>query len=90
MKYIVTESDEGLREIFVFPRGVNHDTMAEAIGHIKNQSHGEWRRVTRKPVSAGFVEGGRCCGRSESLKLEPAEGDTELLNSYSGATVVMN
>jgi len=80
MKYIVTESDEGKREIFLFPRAVNHDAMAEALYGIKDQTRGDWRRIRRKPVSAGFVEGGKCVGRSESLNLNSQAGDTALLS----------
>lgn len=79
MKYIVTKTEDGKRDIFLFPSTINHDAMAEALYGIKNQTHGDWERIRRKPVSAGFIEGGKCCGRSESLRLESHAGDTELL-----------
>jgi len=89
MKYIVTENEEGEREIFVFPRSVPHNAFAEVVAGIRNQTHGNWRRIRRKPVSAGFVDGGRCHGRSESLHLKSRPEDTELLglsNETSSAT----
>lgn len=80
MKYIVTKNEEGKEEIFVFPKAVNHDAMAEMLARIKNQTHGNWRRVTRTPVSAGFVRAdGSCYGHSESLNLASRPEDAKLL-----------
>lgn len=79
MKYICMINGDK-QEIFTFPRTVNHDAMAEVLGSIKNQTHGDWRRVFREPVSAGFVDGkGNCYGESESMGLESREEDTHLL-----------
>lgn len=81
MKYIVTVTEDGVREIFVFPRSVHHSAMAEAVARIKevNGPH-DWRRITRTPVSAGFVDNnGVCHGKSESLRLESSAEDTALL-----------
>jgi len=79
-KYICTDSEWG-EEIFTFPSSVNHDAMAEVLEGIKNHTHGNWKRVWRKPISAGFVNAsGFCFGKSETLNLESrAEKDTELL-----------
>lgn len=84
-KYIVTVGQDGLEEIFTFPMSVNHDCMAEVLGVIKNQTHGDWHRVRRRPVSAGFVTfDGYCSGRSETLNLDSRpEQDTALLGMYS-------
>jgi hypothetical protein len=79
MKYITTKSEEGKTEIFLFPRDINHDAMAEAIARVRNQTTGEWRRIRREPVSAGFVTGGVCHGESETLRLKSCESDTALL-----------
>lgn len=79
-KYIVTATEEGDEEIFIFPASVNHDIMAEAIYALKNKSHGAWKRIYRKPVSAGFVDGGKCTGRSETLGLSCRPQDTSFLN----------
>lgn len=69
MKYIVTERN-GIEEMFVFPDTINHDCMAEVINRIKNNSQGNWYRVPRRPISAGFITvDGECYGRSETLNL---------------------
>jgi len=82
-KYICTVSEDKREEVFVFPRSVDHDAMAEALQGIKDQTHGNWNRVFRTPVSAGFVDGaGNCYGLSESLGLNSRpEVDTALLSS---------
>lgn len=81
MKYIVTQRDDGTEEIFVFPNSVNHDCLAEVLPHIKDQSHDNWCRVYRKPISAGFIyPSGECHGRSETLNLSSrGDVDTALL-----------
>ena len=86
MKYIRTEDENGVYEIFIFPRTVNHDAMAEVLSGIKNHTHGDWSRVRRVPISAGFVSStGKCFGESESLSLVSFPEDTELLEKqYRG------
>jgi len=79
MKYIVTKNKEGKEEMFTFPNSINHDIMAEAVSHLKNQSHGSWFRVFRSVISAGFVSGGQCTGKSESLGLVSRPQDTDIL-----------
>jgi len=70
VKYIVTER-EGIEEMFVFPDTINHDCMAEVLNAIKNQRSGDWRRIRRTPISAGFISvDGECYGRSETLRLD--------------------
>lgn len=81
MKYICTETLDGTKEIFTFPNTVDHDVMAESICRMKNQSWGNWERVVREPISAGFVEGTVCFGKSETLNLSSRFEDTELLRS---------
>lgn len=70
MKYVVMKDREGKEEIFIFPASINHDCIAEVLGRIKNKTHGSWLRIFREPVSAGFTDGVRCTGRSESLNLD--------------------
>jgi len=84
MKYIVTKQEEDeLEEIFLFPRNVNHDCMAEVLESIRNRKHSPWKRIHRQPISAGFVENGKCVGKSESLGLQSRpELDTALLNYH--------
>lgn len=70
MKYIVTKDEDGKEEIFIFPNAVHHDVMYNAVGRLKNQSHGSWQRTDRELVSAGFTDGVHCLGRSETLNVE--------------------
>lgn len=89
MKYIVTEREENgnrIEEIFVFDVNINHDCFGELAGKFKNSTWGNWHRVPRKPISAGFVEFRvrdgviGCYGESESLKLKSrGDIDTKLL-----------
>lgn len=79
MKYIVTTTESGDEEIFIFPSSVNHSIFAESICAMRNQRHGSWKRIRREPVSAGFIEGGKCVGNSESLGLRAREIDSSLL-----------
>jgi hypothetical protein len=81
MKYIVTKRPDGTEEIFIFPEDVHHTDMAEAVSFLKdhpNDSAG-WRRLARKPISAGFVECGKCVGESESLSLHSRPKDSKLI-----------
>lgn len=80
MKYIVTEDENGIKEIFTFPRSDSHDCMAEVLSFIKNHKQTGWKRIHRDPVSAGFVNiDGECFGRSESLNLKSSpDEDTAL------------
>lgn len=80
MKYICIEDDDGKPEIIVFSNSINHDVMAESVERMKNQTHGNWERVIRSPVSAGFVTSdSKCHGRSESLGLDSRPEDTSIL-----------
>lgn len=84
MKYVVMQDPDGVEQAFVFPREVDHDVMAEALACMKNQTHGNWYRVLRIPVSAGFVDSeGTCFGHSESLGLKSRPTDTALLASHA-------
>lgn len=80
MKYIATRDDNGKEEVFVFPKVIDYDGMAEVLNYIKNQVYGNWRRIPRKPVSAGFVDRNwKCYGKCESLGLESRDVDSEIL-----------
>lgn len=81
MKYVKTEDENGHQEIFIFPKTVNHDDLAEILSYIKVWQGNEWDRLFKKPISAGFVDRDwNCYGRSETLNLDscPVE-DTALL-----------
>ena len=86
MKYIVTKTEDDKEELFPFPVLIHHDAMAEALNRIKNQTHGDWHRVFRQPVSAGFISAeGTCYGESVTLGLKSRPEDTELLRRQMGA-----
>lgn len=70
MKYIVTLDESDIEEIFIFPKSVNHDVFANSVCRMKNQSHGNWQRITRDPIAAGFTDGTICWGRSETLNMD--------------------
>lgn len=80
MKYIVTRNDNGCEEIFTFPNSVNHDCFAEGVERLRNKSHGDWRRINRTVISAGFINrDGQCMGESLTLRLRSRpEEDTQL------------
>jgi hypothetical protein len=80
MKYICVENERGEQEIIMFHKTINHDVMAESVSLMKNQTHGNWERECRTPISAGFVDGEwRCYGRSETLDLDSRPEDTKIL-----------
>ena len=81
MKYICTTNEDDELEIFTFPNSVDHDAMAEVLNRIKNHTYGNWKRVRRTPISAGFVDSiGGCFGGSVTLNLDSRlNKDTALL-----------
>jgi hypothetical protein len=85
MKFITTRDDAGKEEIFLFPRNIDHDAMAEVLGRIKDHTYGNWQRVHREPIAAGFVsKSGLCFNMSESLHLKSRPEDTALLAQMLG------
>jgi hypothetical protein len=77
MKYVVVKI-KGKEHIFVFPRAINHDRMCEVLSFIKHGEARDWSREYAEPVSAGFVDGGKCHGRSETLNLD-SRGDLDTI-----------
>lgn len=69
MKYIVTLCEDGKEDIFIFSERIHHDCMMEALQGIRNQSWGEWGRKYREPIAAGFTDGAKCWGHSETLDI---------------------
>ena len=80
MKYVVVRSHVG-EQMFLFPKNINHDALAETLNHIKYGSGGNWERFPHEPVSAGFTDGATCYGRSESLNLDSRDIDTMILRN---------
>lgn len=79
MKYAVVLDESGKEQLVIFPKAFDHDAFAEVLSRIRVGGR-NWRREFRKPVSAGFTNGRRCYGRSETLNLDSREFiDTELL-----------
>ncbi|GAC1605795.1 MAG: hypothetical protein NVS3B3_04340 [Aquirhabdus sp.] len=78
MKYVVVHSEETGEQLFTFPKNINHDAFADVLRRIKTEGR-NWTRPFRKPISAGFTDGNRCYGRSETLDLDSRPVDTELL-----------
>lgn len=87
MKYICTESEEGVEEIFVFPKTVDHDVMAEGVEGMKNRTRDPWKRIYRMVKSAGFIDArGTCFGKSETLGIKSrGEIDTALFKAQQNA-----
>ena len=82
MKYVVVESEEQGKQLFIFPKNIDHDAFAEVLSNIrfyKNGNPRDWNRIYREPVSAGFTNGLTCYGKSESLGIASDKGDTALM-----------
>ena len=79
MKYIVTETEQGVQDIFIFDKQIHHDCFAEMVSRIKDQSGGNWNRIKRTPIAAGFFDGKTCYGHSETLKLRSRGAEDEKL-----------
>lgn len=81
MKYVVTEDEHGIVELYMFPRHINHDWFVECLGALRKGTPQNWDRLYHKPISAGFISSDmKCSGRSESLDLTSRpELDTLLL-----------
>lgn len=80
MKYITTKDEEGKEELFTFPKSIDHDAYAEALECFRSKTYGNWERIYREPIAAGFVDKNwKCYGGSETLNLASRKEDTELL-----------
>lgn len=79
VKYICTEDEEGKQEIFPFSRTIDHDCMARQIEQIRTSMFGNFDYIIRRPISAGFIKGRKCYGRSETLNLDSRPEDSDLL-----------
>jgi len=87
MKYVCTKDENGKEELWVFPKHIDHDRFAESLEALRtDDEHGQWQRMYRQPISAGFVDLlGHCFGRSETLDLDSRkQDDTALLHKQYG------
>lgn len=88
MKYLVLHADDGQHDVVLFPEVLTHQAMADAVSRTRNQTFGNWRRVERKPVSAGQVDvHWACSGGSEALGLVAREQDSALMQSLKFLTM---
>ena len=81
LKYVVTQDEDGVEEIFVFPKRYNHDDFAQDINGLRVRdpnNHREWARKYKEPIAAGFTDGSHCHGRSETLDLS-SRGDRDAM-----------
>lgn len=81
LKYIVVEDDVGTEHMVTFPNFINHDDMLESLLHVRVGTDRDWKRPFKHSnlVSAGFIRGEACYGRSESLDISSRPfADTEL------------
>lgn len=78
MKYVVVKTADGGEQMFIFPKSVDHNRFTEVLSYIK-EGDLDWKRPLRTPISAGFTDGRRCYGQSESLRLASRKCDAELL-----------
>lgn len=82
MKYIrfrLDEANESDDEIVVFPKTFDHDVMAGVLEMTRASLYGPIQLVSRRPISAGFVDNhGKCHGRSETLNLD-SKGELDTL-----------
>ena len=70
MKYVVVSTETAGEQLFVFPKNIDHNSFAEVLSYIKVGTSQNWNREYREPISAGFTDGIKCYGRSESLDLK--------------------
>ncbi len=76
MKYIVIEiNNTEVEEIVVFPNRFNHDEYLSYLRHTYLMI----QDLEVTPVSAGFVIGDQCFGKSVTLGLTSREEDSKLL-----------
>lgn len=84
MKYIVYKNGE-TEHLVAFPRTIDHDRMGEALEALRFGSERNWHRRQGEIVGAGFIDDGKCHGRSETLGIgSRSDADTALLKSQGG------
>lgn len=89
MKYVVYL--DGDKEFMViFPRAINHDRMKEALECLRFGDDRDWHRRQGEIVSAGFIDGNECGGRSESLDVDSRKGTDTMLYRAGGVAKVQS
>ena len=83
MKYVVMANEVGIESIFLFPKSIDHNCFVEAVLRLRDTTLGAWRKPAQKIVSAGFVDDGKCHGKSETLAtISRGEIDTALMSKF--------
>ncbi len=81
MKYLVLLADDDKQDVVIFPDTLSHKAVAEEVARIRNQTFGNWRRVIRRPVSAGLVDAQwLCSGGCDELGLKAQAQDAESMH----------
>jgi hypothetical protein len=68
-KYIVIQTPAGKELMFTFPLPVVHAQMFEATRQLMGEDTVRYPYRGSTCVGAGFIDGGTCSGRSESLNV---------------------
>ncbi len=79
MKYVTVRSDKSGEQLFIFPKNIDHNRFAEVLNNIKHGEANNWTRIYHEVISAGFTDGVKCYGGSETLGVKSRPFDTELL-----------
>lgn len=84
MKYVVTKTQNGPEQIFIFEKSIDHGRFYEVLSYIKEGHGRDWNREFRELISAGFTDGKICWGRSESLNKDSRPKEDTILLQISG------
>ena len=84
MKYVVTKTQDGPEQIFIFEKSIDHDRFYEVLSYIKEGHDRNWLRDLRELISAGFTDGKTCWGKSESLNKNSRPKEDTILLQTSG------
>jgi hypothetical protein len=81
MKYVVLLVKKPEFKVpIIFPDMLVHSDVADHMKHMLSVQH---KFDDVEVFSAGFIENGKCYGKSTSLGVESHESDTLLIKTYS-------
>ena len=84
MKYVVTKTQDGPEQIFIFEKSIDHHRFYEVLSYIKEGHVRDWNREFRELISAGFTDGKICWGKSETLNKNSRPKEDTILLQTSG------
>lgn len=88
MKYIVYV-DDNTEYLVSFPRKIDHVLMAEAMENLRFGGR-IWHRNQGEILAAGFIDSGKCHGKSETLGIvSRGDVDTQLLKAGGCAPTII-